>query len=288
MIAHVAEAGEQRGRVVLHLSSCQPNRYAVEAAIRVAQAFQSEIESVFVEDLQLFDLARFSFASEISFDGRRRRALSPDVLEEQLKLNASAFGRQIARLAKGADVPLRQTVVRGEPVAVLTRACEDSGPWNVVVLSEPLTAGNEPMVNQLLASVVGATGIIVAGPRAKRTAGPVVAAIEDLSHLEPMLRAAQRLLSVTGDAGVILLLVTENPEEGALMEDQARLVLGPEVAARIMVANATHGTAIELAEIVRRLHGGFLLAQMGGILVPADGSLEHLAGALESPLFLVR
>jgi hypothetical protein len=65
-------------------------------------------------------------------------------------------------------------------------------------------------------------------------------------------------------------------------------VLGPEVAARIMVANATHGTAIELAEIVRRLHGGFLLAQMGGILVPADGSLEHLAGALESPLFLVR
>ena len=50
MIAHVAEAGEDRGRVVLRLgSSGRLSDIALEAAMRVAQAFQSEIESVFVE-----------------------------------------------------------------------------------------------------------------------------------------------------------------------------------------------------------------------------------------------
>lgn len=288
MIAHVAEAGEQRGRVVLHLSSCHPNRIAVEAAIRVAQAFQSEIESVFVEDVELFDVARFPFACEVSFDGRRRRALSPDVVEEQLRLTAQASGRQVAKLAKSADVPTRLTIVRGEPVAMLARACEECGPWNVVALSEPLSAGSGPVVHQLLGSVAGATGAIVVGPRAKRTDGPVVAAIEDLSHLEPMLRAAERLLTVTGEIGVILLLIADTPEQGHLMEDQARLALGAETTARIVVADPRHGTAIELAEIVRRLGGGFLLAQLGGMLVPVEGALDHLVSTLESPLFLVR
>jgi hypothetical protein len=171
---------------------------------------------------------------------------------------------------------------------MLARACEECGPWNVVALSEPLTVGSGRVVRQLLGSVPGTTGVIVVGPRAKRTAGPVVAAIEDLSHLEPMLRAAERLLTVTGEVGVILLLIADTPEQGRLMEDQARLALGAETTARIVVADPAHGTAIELAEIVRRLRGGFLLAQLGGMLVPAEGALDHLVGTLESPLFLVR
>ena len=49
MIAHVAETGENRGRVVLQLGSAHPSAIALEAAVRIAQAFQSEIESVFVQ-----------------------------------------------------------------------------------------------------------------------------------------------------------------------------------------------------------------------------------------------
>ena len=50
MIAHVAQTGEDRGRVVLQLGSAHPSAIALEAAVRVARAFQSEIESLFVED----------------------------------------------------------------------------------------------------------------------------------------------------------------------------------------------------------------------------------------------
>src|SRR5690349_23094669 len=76
MIAHVAETGENQGRVVLQLGSVHPSAIALEAAVRIAQAFQSEIESVFVEDEQLFDCAAYNFVREVSLSGRHSRAVS--------------------------------------------------------------------------------------------------------------------------------------------------------------------------------------------------------------------
>ena len=85
MITHVAEAGEGRGRVVLHLTQSAPNPVAIDAAVRVARAFQSEIESLFVEDATLLDIAAFPFACEISLSGRQRRDLSPEAVERQMR-----------------------------------------------------------------------------------------------------------------------------------------------------------------------------------------------------------
>ena len=63
MIAHVAAAGERSGRVVLWLGgSAEASRFAIEAAMLLGQAFQAEVESLYVEDKQLFDLADFPFA----------------------------------------------------------------------------------------------------------------------------------------------------------------------------------------------------------------------------------
>ena len=79
MIAHVAEMGEDRGRVVLHLRSGRPSTVALEAAVRVARAFGSEIESLFVEDEQLFDCAAYGFVREVSLSG----APEPGVVARQ-------------------------------------------------------------------------------------------------------------------------------------------------------------------------------------------------------------
>ena len=60
--------------MVLHLRSGRPSTVALEAALRVARAFGSEIESLFVEDEQLFDCAAYGFAREVSLSGRQSRA----------------------------------------------------------------------------------------------------------------------------------------------------------------------------------------------------------------------
>ena len=105
MIAHVAQADEQRGRVVLWLgASDETQDTAVDAALRLAQAFESEIESVFIEDRQLFDLAALPFAREIPLSGRGSRAMTTDALTRDIQVHASALQRQVLLRARAADV----------------------------------------------------------------------------------------------------------------------------------------------------------------------------------------
>lgn len=287
MIAHVAESGEDRGRVVLQLGSAPPSPIALEAAVRIARAFGSGIESVFVEDEQLFDCAAYGFVREVSLTGRNRRMLSADGVGRDLYLAAQGARRHLEALARQAEVPLRSRVVRDEPVRALSIACAESGPWNLLALADPFTGGNCALLKQLLIEVSGATGLVAVGPKARRLSGPAIVAVEDITSLPAMLRAAERLAALDGTHVVLLLIA---PDEDALsrMDGEARLVVEAREDVRIEWAAMARGEAAVIAEVLRRLGGGFLVCQYGGLVVPDEGDLRPLAGVLECPLLLVK
>lgn len=287
MIAHVAATGEDRGRVVLQLRSGNPNGVALEAAIRVAQAFGSEIESLFVEDQQLFDCAAYSFVREISLTGRQRRALSAADVSRALHLAARGARRQVEALARKAEIPLRSRVVRDEPLRALSIACAESGPWNLVALADPVTAGNGGMLKTLLLEIAGTTGLVLVGPQGRRVSGPPIVAVEDTAVLPAMLRAAERLAALDG-AQIVLLLIAPDDERLAWMDSEARLVVEGREDVRIQYATVVRGAAAVVAETLRRARGGFVIGQFGGLVVPDDGDLRPLLAALECPLLLVR
>ncbi len=288
MIAHVAAAGERRGRVVLSITSGVANLTAIEAALRVARAFESEVESLIVEDSALLDVASYSFAREISLSGRRGDVLSGEQIALQMRHVHAALQRQVAEMARLAEVPIHATMVCGELVEEVARACTANGPWNVVALAEPLSAVSGLQLQQLFTAAQDATGVVVVGRNTRRAAtGPIVAAIEDISHLEPMLRAAERLMQVSATESVVMLLIGDEAQTHE-MEGQARLLLGEAPNVTIERAVARYGLAVEVAEILRRSGGGFVLAQFGGLVVPGDGDLRYLASSLECPLFLMR
>jgi hypothetical protein len=287
MIAHVAQTGEDRGRVVLHLRSGHPSTLAVEAALRVARAFGSDLESLFVEDEQLFDCAAYGFVHEVSLSGRESRAISLDGMMRDLHLMAQGARRQIEALARKAEVPLRCRVVRDEPLRALSIACAETGPWNVVVLGEPFTAANAPAIKQLLSEVSGSTGLIAVGPKARTVSGPVVIALEDTAQLPDYLRAAERLAALDG-AEIVILLIAGSEEALAQMEGEVRLVVEAREDVRIVSAEAALGEAAVIAEALRRLRGGIVICRFGGLVVPDGGNLGPLASVLECPLFLVR
>jgi hypothetical protein len=287
MIAHVAEFGEDRGRVVVHLGSAQPSAIALEAAVRVARAFQSEIECVFVEDAQLFDCAAYSFVREVSLSGRQRRVVSTAGMTEDLRLAAKGARRQLEALARRAEVPLRSRVVRDEPLRAIAIACAERGPWNLVALAEPFASGNGSMLRQLLLEIAGTTGLVTVGPMAQRVTGPAIVVVEDPQRLPGMLRTAGRLAALDGSE-IVLLLVAADEEGLALLEGQARLLAPDREELRIELAEVAHGEAAVIAEGLRRLKGGFVICQLGGLIVPDAGDLRPLAGALECPLLVVR
>jgi hypothetical protein len=102
-----------------------------------------------------------------------------------------------------------------------------------------------------------------------------------------MLMTAERMAAL--DTGIIvLLLLATHEEQLADMEGQARLLIGGREDVRIELAEIDRGEARVMAETLRRLRGGFVIGQYGGLLVPDEGDLRPLLAALECPLFLVR
>lgn len=287
MIVHVAQAGEASGRVVLQLCPTRRGDLALEAAIRVAQAFQSEVESIFVEDIDLIELARFPFAREIPFSGRGARAIGSADVEQDMQYVLAQSQRRLTALARAAEVPLRHRVVRADPIAALASACAETGPWNVVALSDPLGTGATRSLRALFDAVSGATGLVLTGPRARRITGPVVVAAENAEHLPGLLKAAARLAPVAG-SDTLLLLVAGDAEQMYWLESQARLLLSEQPELTIAEAHVTHGSAAVAAEALRRLGPGFVIAEFGGLVVPDADDLRPLMVALECPLFLVR
>lgn len=287
MIMHVAEAGERRGRVVLHIASGHPNEIAIEAAVRIAQAFNSEIESLFVEDLQLYDLASYPFAREISLTRARQRPLSRDDIEREMRLCGQSLQRRVETLARAADVPLRAKVVRDDPVHALAKACAEDGPWNVVALADALAPGQGAHLCELFNTVAGTTGLMLVGPNARRTRGQIVAVVETPEHLQPLMRAGERMAGVLGGE-LLLLLLSDSPSGGEWLDGQVRLALGDKSRVRLLHCQTDQAAPAALAEVIRRLNGGFVIGHFGGLLVPADGDLRDLVAALECPLFLMR
>lgn len=287
MIAHVAEAGEVKGRVVLRLGTAPTSTPAITAAIRLAQAFQSEIESLFVEDSELFACATHGFAREIGFGGRVRRLLSPEQLAADLAHAARAARRHVDQIAQNADVRIIHRVVRTDPTRALQQACTEVGPWNVIVLGEALGTQSEPQLRLLMQAVTDVQGVVAVGPRVCRTSGPIIIALETADHLPGMMHAADRLSRSGGDP-IVVLMIAATLDELADLEGQTRLLLGDRDDVHLLAAHAAHGDPAAVAERLYRIGGGFVLAELGGLAVPADSRFALAATAIECPIFLVR
>jgi len=287
MIAHVAEAGEARGRVVLRFCANSPSKAAIGAAFTVAEAFQSEVESLYIEDRELLDMARYSFATEISFTGRRR-ALSQRALRGDFLSVFSVARKHIKSVAEQCSVPLQERYVRDEPIQALAAACAQKGPWNVVALAEAFSARSGTALQELFEMVTDTTGVILAGPCARqRIAGPIVIVVEDIERFPGMLRAGERLSALKGNP-ITLLPVAETMNKLMQLSGEIRLALAHRTDVSIASAPPTSGEAAVVAEEIRRLKSGFVIAKFGGHAVPAQSSLRPLAAVLECPLFLVR
>jgi hypothetical protein len=205
-----------------------------------------------------------------------------------MRASASAIARRLTALARRAEVPLHVTVVRNEPVEALAEACSSRGPWNVVALGDPLTAGDAASLARLFASVPGTTGLIVVGPMAKRTEGRIVAIVEDIADFDAVLRTARRLHGEASDVKLTLLLVSDSEEEARIMDEQARLAIGADETIEIARARVEPHAPAVAAELIRRLGAGFIIGRFGRMIVPQQGDLRQLSAVLECPLFLIR
>ncbi len=294
MTAHVAERGEGRGRVVLGLDcSADCDDAVIAAAILVARSFGAEIEGFLIEDRQIFDAAGYAFAREISpGHDTAGRPLMVDEMSRRMALSARAAGRRITELAAAASVPLALSHVRDTPVGALVRACQAAGPWNVVALGEPLSTATLDRLEGLFERVGGMTGVVIAARSAARsrraaTPGPVVAVVEHPDRLAGMVRTASRI-AAGASAPIVVAVLAESRAGMSWLAAEVRAALPEDDRLALQELAQPGGGVAVIAESLRRLHAGFVIAELGGLVLPPGGDMRPLAATLACPLLVVR
>jgi len=84
-----------------------PGAMAVTTAVDLARTLEAELLGLFVEDVQLFDLAALPFAGEVGFPSATRRVLDVEALERSLRAQAGRLRQDL--MTRLAGVPTKWT-----------------------------------------------------------------------------------------------------------------------------------------------------------------------------------
>jgi hypothetical protein len=296
-LIHVAAANENCGRVVLAMPNGPLHVPAVETALTLARAFEASLETLLIECPRAAALTAHSFAREISHAGRIGKFSISSVTSSHNAMARDVEKTILARVSgRGVQHAFRRVdVATGEAIRA---ACQEQGPWNMVVLGEPKGSLSREGLHRIFSDSQGATGIVVVGENVTQAHGDVIVVVDDAERLSQMVRAAQRIAAVLargkGHKGVVrLLLAAATAVEGEELEGVVRLALPPTQSAgaaeiAIEAFRANFGTHAEIAEALRRLDGAFVVARHGSAILPQNGEADSLSAVLRAPLLLVR
>ncbi|MEQ1718684.1 MAG: hypothetical protein ABL907_22315 [Hyphomicrobium sp.] len=287
MMAHVAEASEQSGRVLLWVEPGQSEiDIAAECASRFAHAFNAEIETIsFNADslLRARMLPEKALAHVGSPDGVTAGVERSHVVQS---LIGTRQMRTIERAARRQGVPLLHTDVEGEALDRLAELCLSRGPWNVVVLTKTACEETATHISDIFANVSGATGIVAVPVRASYATGPIAVVVEDAERLPAMLRAASRLKGLC--SRVHLIIAADRRSDLNDLEAHVRLVTASHQGLVIEPPEPALGVAGALDETLRALKTSFVIACFGGTLLPSPRALARTMSVAAAPFLLVR
>lgn len=288
MMAHVAEASEASGRVLLLMEEgTAAVTTAARAASRFAAAFNAEIETIGINQ----DFAERAGALNASMLVGAETARSPgDKGLARVANVQSLLSLRQKRLVEEAawhhGVVCRHTALEGDAIDRLSEVCVSRGPWNIVVLSAPASASTASKVGSVFANVGGATGIVTVPSKCDAPDGPLVVVAEDGERFPAMLRAAGRLKSLCGRVHV--LLAVDNRQSLSDLEAQVRLTTAKHAGLVIEPAEPMLGLEGALDEHLRRLKASFVIARFGGALLPTARACARTISVASAPFLLVR
>lgn len=272
---------DMRGKVVLKMRGGAASPLVLQAAVRVAHAFRGELRGLFVEDEELLALAEMPFAREISLTGQRSRALTLDVVREEMQTASAAMEREFDRLTRVARIPMHFEVVHGAANKAQRVAIKEAG---ILAIGEPLVLAGAHMERDLIAELARFAGLMLVGAEARRARGTIVAVIDSGCDVALLVDTAERL-AVEGAEEITLLLVCAEGREAVRLEAEALRALDD--GTRYHFERIQHARPRALCESVRRVAGGLAIAQFGSRACGDVPQALRMTCALDCPLLLL-
>jgi nucleotide-binding universal stress UspA family protein len=259
-------------RIVVAIDSSAHAKAALETAASIAARFNAEILGLFVEDIDLVNLAKLPLGKEIGFISGQPREFDTHALEEGFRVEVARARRELQQIAGRSRVVSSFRVVRGRVDAeVMTAAAEG----DLLILG---TASRSVGFRRRAGSVAVAAAeraprsVLLMRPGA-RVQGKALLVYDGSPGSDLALEAAVRLVGAK-DSALTILIPAETPERGRELDAEVR-----ERLARFrMVPTFVQVRRLELNDLCR------LAGQTGSDVLVLNGRSPLLAGGAHAQL----
>jgi hypothetical protein len=269
--------GEQTARtrrIAIVLGSDVPDARELERIARLAAGMRAEIAGLFVEDIDLLNLAALPFAAEFCRFTQRHRPLEGAEIERQLRIQAAGAQRALAAAAKHAGVKWSFRVSRGSMAALLLQAAAEV---------DLLALGSSRRI-WLRGSDLGSAG--EAAHRAlpaEASQRPLVVVCDDTRGGKRALEVAEHLAEADARALTVLLIASDEEGVEQLRRDVAQL-LGERPAHYRRVVDPTVGALLSTV----RSQNAAVLVLPASIPILEAPAFKLLREGSSCPVLLVR
>lgn len=271
-------------RIVVAADSSAQCQAALEAAAQLGARLDADVEGVFVEDIDLANLAALPLGREVHLISGAARAFDTDTIESQLRAEASQARRALKALTERARVKNSFRVVRGRVEAEIMTAADAGDLLVLGVYSRAVGPRSRPGSTALAAARPAPRSVLLLRPGARIT-GRVLVAYDGSDGADKALDAGARLAGDTAD-GLSVLLTAGSPAEADELQGRAADFL----AALPITPEFLRTPRLELDDMCRmsREAGADLLVLDAGHPVLAPEAHGRLLEQISCPVLLVR
>jgi nucleotide-binding universal stress UspA family protein len=275
-------------RIVVALDASEHSRDVLEAAAELAATLQADLEGVFVEDANLFNLVRLPFVRELRPSSAVDQVPDARRLEHELRALAKQAERSLESVARQLNVSWRFRVARGRVEQVLIEAAMEGDLLTLGRMSLAFPR-RRALGSTARAVVARAPGSVLLVERIHRRAQglprPVCVLCDGGPGAERALAAG---LGLARRRDAALLVIVASAEDSAVSPLQARVeqwLHEHGAAARLRVLSG--GGAEEVVRAVKDAAGGTLVVDGAGPLLAGE-ALTRVVEEITCPVLLVR
>jgi len=279
----MSEESPSLRHILVALDASPHSRAALDAAVRLATAFEAEVEGLFVEDETLLRASQLPFAEEVRAYTAPPKRLNDDRMQRQLRHRAKHAEHALRQAAEQGEVPYDFRTVQGNVTHELLRAAAEV---DLLVLGKTSTESSRRRLGSTCRTLLAdAPSPVLVLRQPVPPQKPLLLYYDGSAPAEAALALAIRLARREGVAALdVLLPVPDEAETNRLGEQVRAQSNAPDVPIRLH--RLTRAETHRLSAFARKDGGLVILPSCCPSL--EDTSLKQFLYEMDRPLLVVR
>lgn len=271
-------------RIVVTLDSSPHGRAALEAAAELAGRLHAELEGLFVEDVDLFNLAALPFGREVNVTTGAARPFDTQQLESQIEAEIARMRRALAQAARRRRVQSSMRITRGRRVSEIVAAAGKADLLVMGAASHAIGARFRPAPEALAAAEQAPRSVLLLRSGAVIHGKPLV--VYDGSEGADKALAAAAQLTASRRNGIGVLITSDDPQQVEALHRRARNVLAG-LGAEARFRDAAGKTVDDMCRAAHEAGADILVVRAADPRLAGEGR-RQLLERIACPVLLVR